>query len=263
MSSPSSLAILPWRTLISPPLSGAENMATDEALKLRAERTGEAALRIYSWCTPTLSLGRNQIAIGAFDPGHAASLGIGIVRRITGGRALLHHREVTYSITLPGAEETPGAIYDAINEILLGALQSLGVDASVVRSAGRLPPPASAPCFEQPADGEIVVRGRKLVGSAQLREGNAVLQHGSILIHDDQRLVARVAVRPIGSVASAGTLFEVLGREPSVEEVARALTDSLARNVGAEPRPLNAKEISAEVAERRPRYASDDWTWRK
>ena len=230
---------------------------------LRAGATGEAVLRVYSWSTPTLSLGRNQVAIDAFDPARAAALGVGIVRRITGGRALLHHREVTYSVTLPAGDDAPSSIFVAINEVLIAALRALGVDACVVQPAGRLPPPASAPCFEQPADGEIALRGRKLVGSAQLREGNAVLQHGSILVRDDQGLVARIAARPIGVVQSAGTLFEELGREPPVEEVASALTDSLERNAGSRLVPLEPLEIWSSVRERQTRYSSDEWTWRR
>lgn len=263
MPSASLLAARRWRTLVSPPLSGAENMAMDEALLARTEGSGEAVLRIYSWSTPTLSLGRNQVAIGAFDPACAAALGVQIVRRITGGRALLHHREVTYSVTLPAGDDAPAAIYADINDILLGALTSLGVDGIVIESAGRLPPPASAPCFEKPADGEIAVRGRKLVGSAQLREGNAVLQHGSILVHDDQELVARIAVRPIGSVERAGTLFEELGRVPSPEEVGHALIASLERGIEAKSTPLDPSEIAASVEERQSHYTNDAWTWRK
>jgi len=263
MSSASLLAARRWRTLISPPLSGADNMATDEVLLMRAGESGEGVLRVYSWSTPTLSLGRNQIAIDAYDPAIAASLGVGIVRRMTGGRALLHHHEVTYSVTLPAGDDAPAAIYAAINDILLGALRALGVDATVVQSAGRLPPPASAPCFEQPADGEIAVRGQKLVGSAQLRESGAVLQHGSILVRDDQELVARIAIRPVGRVERAGTLFEELQRVPAVEEVADALIASLERGIEAESTPLNASEIAASVAEHQARYTSDAWTWRK
>jgi lipoate-protein ligase A len=263
MSSASILASRRWRTLISPPLSGAENMATDEALLARSEKSGEAVFRVYSWSAPTLSLGRNQVAIGAYDPARAAALGVKIVRRITGGRALLHHREVTYSVTLSAGEDAPMAIYAAINEVLLGALKSLGIDACVVRSAGRLPPPASAPCFEQPADGEIAVRGRKLVGSAQLREGNDVLQHGSILVHDDQAFVARIAVRPVGNVESAATLFEQLGRAPSTEEVASALIASLERSIEADTTPLAPQEMAVAVDGLRTRYVDDAWTWRK
>ena len=257
------LSALRWRTLISPPQSGVENMATDEALMARAGATGEAVLRVYSWATPTLSLGRNQVAVGAFDAARAATLGVDIVRRITGGRALLHHREVTYCVTLPASDDAQGAIYDAINELLVGALRCLGVNATVIETAGQLPPPASAPCFERPSNGEISLHGRKLVGSAQLREGTAILQHGSILVHDDQALVARLAVRAIGGVERAGTLFEELGREPSTDEVARALIESLERATGFSSTPLPPQEITDAAAKHRQRYASQEWTWRK
>ncbi|OYV73430.1 MAG: hypothetical protein B7Z72_02540 [Gemmatimonadetes bacterium 21-71-4] len=92
-----------WRSLVSPPLPGVVNMAWDQALMARARRTGEAVLRVYAWAGPTLSLGRNQRARGAYDLGRAAARGVAIVRRPTGGRALLHHHEVTYSVTAPDA----------------------------------------------------------------------------------------------------------------------------------------------------------------
>src|SRR5215207_3150452 len=92
---------LRWRLLLSPPLGGPENMALDEALMARARRTGETVLRVYGWSRPTLSLGRNQRAAGLFDERALAERGVGVVRRPTGGRSLLHHREVTYSVTAP------------------------------------------------------------------------------------------------------------------------------------------------------------------
>src|SRR5512142_1385967 len=90
-----------WHLLVTPPAPGAENMAVDEALMDRARTSGEGVLRMYGWSAPTLSLGRNQIAKGRYDLARAAAEGIGIVRRPTGGRALLHHREITYSVTAP------------------------------------------------------------------------------------------------------------------------------------------------------------------
>src|SRR4051812_21636868 len=90
-----------WRFLVTPPRSGAENMARDIALQERASRTGEAVFSIYSWSTPTLSFGRNQPAIGLYDLDKIQALGIDVVRRPTGGRAILHHREITYSVTAP------------------------------------------------------------------------------------------------------------------------------------------------------------------
>ena len=90
-----------WRFLLSEPDTGVANMALDEALLARARRTGEHVLRVYAWAAPTLSLGRNQTARGVFDGPTARELGVSIVRRLTGGRALLHHREITYSVTGP------------------------------------------------------------------------------------------------------------------------------------------------------------------
>src|SRR5215207_930480 len=119
---------LPWRLLISPPLDGPENMALDEALMTRARRTGETVLRVYDWSTPTLSLGRNQRAAGLFDERALAERGVGVVRRPTGGRSLLHHREVTYSVTAPCLGDEPLlAAYERINALLMNALATLGV----------------------------------------------------------------------------------------------------------------------------------------
>src|SRR5688500_13675445 len=92
-----------WRTLVSPPAGGAANMAVDDALLDRAREAGECVLRLYEWSRPTLSLGRNQTARGHYDLDRARELDVGFVRRQTGGRAVLHHREITYSVTGPAA----------------------------------------------------------------------------------------------------------------------------------------------------------------
>src|SRR5215210_4848764 len=93
------VAAVPWRTLVSGPADGVENMAIDDALLDRARGSGECVIRLYEWARPTLSLGRNQAARGQYDLARARELGIDFVRRPTGGRAVLHHREVTYSVT--------------------------------------------------------------------------------------------------------------------------------------------------------------------
>src|SRR5438270_12912765 len=92
-----------WQLLHTPASDGAFNMALDEALMAHAEETSAWVLRVYSWSSPTLSLGRNQTAIGVYDLGRLATEGIAVVRRPTGGRAILHHREVTYSVVGPNA----------------------------------------------------------------------------------------------------------------------------------------------------------------
>lgn len=253
----------PWRVFVSPADTGPMNMALDEALLSRAARVREGVLRIYRWRTPTLSLGRHQRARNAYDPAKAEALGVSLVRRLTGGRALLHWREVTYSITAPLGEEALSESYAAINSLLIGSLLHLGVSATIAERSGRLPSPASAPCFELPADGEILFDGRKLVGSAQFRNDLAMLQHGSILVGDDQAMVPQLALRPIGFVAPAATLTQALGREPTFDEVAGDLVRALSDRTGAAASPLDADELEPDVRILSERYASDAWTWER
>ena len=126
--------------MLIPPRSGAENMARDSALMDRARETGEHIFTVYSWSRPTLSLGRNQTAKDRYDPARLESRGIDVVRRPTGGRALLHWREVTYSVAAPAADHEPlTESYAAINRILLEGLRSLGVEVSESRGGARTP----------------------------------------------------------------------------------------------------------------------------
>lgn len=254
-----------WHLLLSAPMDGADNMALDEALLQRARVLGEGVVRVYSWSAPTLSLGRNQRAVGAYPVERARALGVEVVRRPTGGRALLHHREITYSVTAPvPAHESLLRSYRAINQALLATLRRLGVHAEIAVRNGRLPPPGSAPCFELPADGELMLDGRKLVGSAQYREQGALLQHGSILVHDDQPMVAQLASIPLGHVAPAASLAQVLGREPSAREFAALFFDVVRRewDAGATEMDLDVP-LQESMARSRARYADDAWTWRR
>ena len=124
-----------WRLMFAVPRSGAENMARDTALLARAARTGETVFSVYSWQHPTLSFGRNQTALGRYDVEKLRASGIDVVRRPTGGRAILHDREVTYSVTAPleGAPPLREA-YRRINRILLDGLSRLGVSAELAAS---------------------------------------------------------------------------------------------------------------------------------
>src|SRR5256885_16182819 len=116
-----------WRFPLAPPRTGAENMARDSALQARAARTGETVFSIYSWSRPTLSFGRNQPASGLYDLRKIRAAGIDVIRRPTGGRAILHHREVTYSVTAPVDGGSLRQSYVRINRILQMGLTRLGV----------------------------------------------------------------------------------------------------------------------------------------
>lgn len=254
-----------WRLMLVPPRDAAENMARDSGLLDRARETGEAVFSVYSWARPTLSLGRNQTAAGKYDMTAINSRGIDVVRRPTGGRALLHHREVTYSVTSPiSSDETLNESYERINGLLLEALFSLGVPARVAAASRPALPPGEIPCFAEPSRGELVSDGRKLVGSAQVREAGALLQHGSILIEDDQSLIAQVSMNPPATdAAPAATLSAALGRIPEVGEVAEALFAAVIWSEDAGARRLSDSEVSEYTGRHLEKYRSERWTWRR
>jgi lipoate-protein ligase A len=241
-------------------------MALDHALMERARRTGERVLRVYFWSQPTLSLGRHQVARDRIDGDAARELGIALVRRPTGGRALLHHREVTYSVTTAlSPDDSVRAWYASINEILLRALRCLEVEAAVAAAGGKTPLPATAACFVQPDEGEITIDGRKLVGSALLRQQDALLQHGSILLDDDQPMLNAVLPDDELPPAPAGTLRrKESGEIPSPLDVAGALFDALRETRGVESSTLEIDAaLREEAATWEQLYASADWTFRR
>jgi lipoate-protein ligase A len=240
-------------------------MALDEALMARARRTGESVLRVYAWSSPTLSLGRNQRAVGVYRDEVLVHRGIGVVRRPTGGRALLHDREVTYSVTAPCTGEEPLlAAYAQINALLVSALTSLGVPVRIAAPCGRTTAPTALPCFAEPARGELTLDGRKLVGSAQWRDHGALLQHGSILIDDDQSSIASLMREAISPPAPPATLRDALGRAPVMREVADALFVALRALLDPAARVLDPDDELRRDAERiAAHYRDDAWTWRR
>lgn len=261
------------RQLSSPPYSGARNMALDEALMASA-REGVITLRFYGWSPHCLSFGRNQVARDRYDPDAAKERGIDIVRRPTGGRAVLHDREITYSVTAPaGLWGGLRECYGRINHGLARGLAGLGVPldsmGSVGRPAGRdgPPPPLARACFRDPLPGELTSGGRKLVGSAQWRVGGALLQHGSILTHDDQARVDELLLAPSSPEPrpwGACSIHELLGSVPSREELLGALAAGFAEEfeLRLEPdEPDSREELAARSLE--ARYLDPGWTWRR
>lgn len=266
MSSGDSAPAVRWRLIDTPPAPGAWNMAVDEALAASVAGGGAPVLRFYRWEPACLSLGRNQPARGRYDLAALAAAGIDVVRRPTGGRAVLHRRELTYSAAAPAALlGAPRQAYAAINRALVAGLRRLGAAVSLQPSTGaRAPIPSLSPCFAEPVEGEVVAAGRKLVGSAQRVLGSVLLQHGSLPLHDDQSTVAALLADPDPAAAEAppATLSEVLGREPAWEELTAALAAGWEESLGA---VLTADGLAeAECAAARAaaeRYAGPAWTW--
>ena len=252
------------RLLLTTALPGADNMALDEALLERARDTGETCWRVYTWSSPTLSLGRNQTAAGHYDLDRAAALGIDVVRRPTGGRAVLHHREITYAVAAPApAEGSLRESYAAANAVLHLALARLGAPVTAALPTRRTGAPGLAPCFELPTRDELVLDGRKLVGSAQWRDDGAFLQHGSILVDDDQGMIATLCRQPLPAVPPPATLRQALGRAPMASEFAEALLAVLCEGGAAVTRWDGDVALTAAVQRLRARYLDPAWTWRR
>lgn len=233
----------PWRVIVDGDLPGARNMARDVAI-LEAVAAGASppTVRLYGWRPPCLSLGRHQ-GREAADLAFCAAHGIDVVRRPTGGRAVLHHLERTYALMAPlGSGPLPRALqaaYRRICEGLVAAVRALGADAQLTGGEVNLHlpgPRTTVPCFEAPAGGEVVVAGRKLIGSSMRSVAGHVLQHGAILLDWDGALQAGAmgladdsGVRP-----HVTTLADELGRTPTADEVDAAVVRGVASALGVE-----------------------------
>lgn len=241
---------------------GWENMAVDVAMLERTADTGAAFFRCYQWAPHCLSFGRHEPALRRYDVDRIRAEGISCVRRPTGGRAVWHARELTYAVTAPislfgGMREA----YAALHSMLATAIGALGVKTLLAPRAALIPGLASGPCFAAPVGGEVLAEGKKVVGSAQLRSGPAFLQHGSMLLEDDQSLVADLAGLPAGNRTEAA-LGRLLGRPVTFEEAADAVADTILPLFdGLERLDRLPAFIESGAARHAGRFQSDAWTW--
>jgi lipoate-protein ligase A len=233
-----------WRLILSPPLPGPMNMALDESLLASAaSKSKPPTLRLYTWEIPTLSLGYAQ-SIKDVDKASLERLGWGLVRRPTGGRAILHTDELTYSVT--SSVDDPlmsGPLlesYQRISTALLMALSILGITANAdsvypkqATSVGKEPV-----CFKVPSNYEVTVAGKKLIGSAQARKENGVLQHGSLPLYGDLTRITEVLnyenkVRKNNSKTAlldhAGTIASLTGMHVSVAQAQNAFIEGFSK----------------------------------
>ena len=238
-------------------------MAIDLALLDRTEQLGEIWLRLYRWNPHCLSFGRHEPAVRRYDVQRIKRIGVDTVRRPTGGRAVWHATELTYAITAPvGRFASARAAYLEIHQLMREALCSFGVHGSLAPST-RMASLEAGSCFSHPAGGEVLVNGRKIVGSAQLRRGTSFLQHGSILLEDAQVFVdtlKRGALAPPPCRAELPSL--PLGRQVGALEMAEAVTHSATTKWGNDwIRIDDENEIIDAASGYFPRFQSADWTW--
>ena len=270
-----SYSLARWRLLNTSVADGAANMAVDEAI-LRAVAQGLAppTLRFYTWAPPCLSLGQAQAA-REVDWAACAQRGYTVVRRPTGGRAILHTDELTYSVTAPETEpRVEGGIvesYRRLSEGLLEGLRLLGVPGIESHHPEAEPThlnEVNGPvCFEVPSTYEITVTGKKLIGSAQVRRVGVVLQHGTLpLVGDIARICDVLASHPdkVRVRARAATVEAVLGRAISFDETVDALARGMASmlDLELEPGDLLPKERAWADELRLAKYATDEWNRR-
>lgn len=238
---------------------GWANMAIDQAILDEAERTGTRFLRIYRWDPHCLSFGRHEPASTRYSREHIAALGLDVVRRPTGGRAVWHARELTYAFAGPvDAFGSAAEAYRNIHEAIAEAICDLGARAWLA-PRNRTPPPGAGACFAFPAGGEVIVEGRKVVGSAQLLKGSAFLQHGSLLLEDDQAILDAVTCAPPPARIDA-PLARLLGRSVAFDDAAAAVAHAVERRFGSF-QPTDRDSVLGAAESHYERFQASSWTW--
>jgi lipoate-protein ligase A len=268
-----------WDLVRTPPADGVWNMACDLALMGRARDTGRGILRVYGWASPTMSFGRNERTQGLYGAEALAEAGFACVRRPTGGRALLHDQEITYSVSMPLADERRWTTaYDAVNALLAASLVALGVPARIAvkddQHRGTILPDGT-PCFAGVSPGEIEVGGSKLVASAVWRERGAYLQHGSILLADHQHRIRALNATALGAASPAALLRDHV-TAPTRDKSGATLTDAFAsvltetlgstlvRTVPAGTiSGFDMRDMHAEIARVAIGLSESSWLWRR
>jgi lipoate-protein ligase A len=266
-----------WRLLTTPPSPGAWNMAVDEAILEHVGR-GEArpTLRLFAWQPACLSLGHAQ-PYADVDVTRLRECGWDVVRRPTGGRAILHTDELTYSVIAPADEAAvAGTLLESYNRLaggLLHAVRTLGLQADMKTGPKTVVDATNPVCFEAPSAYEITVGGKKLIGSAQARRKEGVLQHGSLPLHGDlTRITQALVFGPNGAreraaerlLSRATTAESVLGRIIRWEDAAAAFRLGFEAELGLrfEDLPLSESEQSRAQELVREKYAHPSWTER-
>lgn len=241
-------------------------MATDMALADSVRAGGMPVLRFYRWWPPCISLGRNQPARGHYDTAEAERRKIDFVRRPTGGRAVYHHHEITYSVVVGDREfGGPRKTHELIHKALLAGLRLMGASTDIVTDPGQRIRPSTVPCFKGLDGGAIVAGSRKLVGSAMLREKGVLLQHGSLLLTGDQSPTVELlnVKRREDFPIEIAALDSLLTHLPTWTELVDSLISGFERLFGiqTEQSVLNAEE-AARVTQLSRHFADPAWTWR-
>lgn len=267
-----------WRLIEHPPAKGAWNMAVDEAiLESVYNGTSPPTLRLYAWQPACLSLGHAQ-RLSEANIEVLNQQGWDLVRRPTGGRSILHVDELTYSVTAHQSEpRVRGGVLESylrLSKALIEALQNLGLSPEANENKSNNKPPEPNPvCFEVPSNYEITVNGKKLVGSAQARRKEGLLQHGALPLYGDlTRIITALKFKDLAAqaeaktrlLARATTVERELGQTINWETASQAFQDGFQSvlNLDLEPGELTDTEKQRAQQLVIEKYAHPSWTER-
>jgi lipoyl(octanoyl) transferase len=254
------------RLVVDGPMTGAENMARDEALALCHDPDTASILRAYMFSPPAVTIGRFQKWPGAVDFDTGGRRDINVVRRPTGGLAIMHLNDFTYSVVTGASGSVHGdrdRVFSLVAGAIVAALEELGIEAEPVSHRGKVKPRGDW-CFESMFGVDLEWRGRKICGSAQRVIRSSVLQHGSLfLLPDDEAKRAASAAndpeRP--GVSPFVTLQEAAGRTVSWEEFLGAFRLGFERSMEVALEPGTLSDLEEREARRlvNTKYSRLEW----
>jgi lipoate-protein ligase A len=257
-----------WKLILDKkPLSGSLNMAVDDFLFRSLSSEPQTFLRFYRWERPTVSLGYSQDIRKVVNLEYCQNQGIDIVRRMTGGKLVLHHKEVTYSLCSSDKEiftSTLADSYRLISQALMRGFGKMGLKSHLADSPPESYARGNLPCFSYPARDEIEVEGKKIVGSAQKRTGSKFIQHGSIPLEKDGGFLMPVSFLKKGEGKSRMiSLSQALGKKVSFDWAVEHLISGISEffKISFKAKIFNPEEKKAILIIQQEQYASKDWTY--
>lgn len=257
-----------WSLIVDKePLPGSWNMAVDDYLFRSLGEKPQTTVRFYSWENPTASLGYSQKADKVLDVQYCQNNGIDVVRRITGGKMVLHFREVTYSICSSDSSVFTDKLSDSyrlISEALMKGLEKMGLDSVLAEESPSSYARGNLPCFSYPARNEVEVNEKKIIGSAQKRVGSTFIQHGSIPLEDDRDLLRKISFleeseEDVRLISLSQALGEEVKFDWAVDLFIAGISDYF--RVELVPRSLAENERETVSQIQRERYNNANWTF--
>ncbi|MGD8540252.1 MAG: biotin/lipoate A/B protein ligase family protein [Candidatus Aminicenantes bacterium] len=257
-----------WDLIIDEtPLDGSWNMAVDEFLLQSLTDEPQTILRFYSWKNPTVSLGYSQKAPEVVDVEFCKKRGIDIVRRMTGGKLVLHHKEVTYSLASSDTDVFTATLNDSyrlISEALMAGLKKMGLTPSLASPAPQKYVRGNLPCFSYPSRNEVEFQGRKIIGSAQKRVDTKFLQHGSIPLEEDDELLTSISLlKGASEKVRMISLTQALGSKIKFNWAVEGFAQGVAEYfcIRLKKRTLSKNENETVRQIQKDKYGSPAWTF--